>query len=118
MASYNRKYKKSSFCKYCGKQSSGKPFCSSCLKKYFNYDKNKKISNFIIKQRSSYPMQWFEINDYNMNKDNSNLYTEPWLSDRQINKYKNNPNSKAINMLTETTSERANRIDRLLNGYK
>ena len=78
-------YEKSSFCIYCGKQSLGKPFCSSCLKKYFNYDRNKKISNFILKQRSSYPMQWFEINDYNMNRDNSNVHSEPWLSDSEIN---------------------------------
>ena len=73
-----RKYIKYSFCKYCGTRTHGTPFCSSCSKKYFNFD-------------LKYP------NSYKQNKSTQKLSSWDWR---------------------ETTSDYANRVDRLLNGNK
>ena len=76
MARYKRKYIKTSYCKYCGKRTYGTPFCTSCSKKYFNFEL--KHSNI-----------------YNQSKPTKKLSSWDWR---------------------ESTSEYADRVDRLLNG--
>lgn len=80
-------------CKYCGQITYGTPYCKSCSKKYFNYNS---------KFKWNYP---------------SKLKPES-VDDEDINYFKNSPYSKSCDPLRETTSERANRIDKLFRGYQ